>query len=75
MLQIKELPIRAYLRVVAAVDALGDALGEESGQELVEYALIIGLVTMGATVSIKALAATIGAGFTSIGTKLTTFTS
>ena len=39
---------------------------------MVEYAIVLGLIAMGATVAMKGLATTIGTGFTSIGTKLTT---
>jgi pilus assembly protein Flp/PilA len=45
---------------------------DERGQDLVEYALVAALVGLGAVASIKTLSTKIGAGFTSIGTTLTT---
>ena len=49
--------------------------GDESGQDLVEYALVLALIALAATVSMKTLATNIGTAFTSVGTKLTTYTS
>jgi pilus assembly protein Flp/PilA len=48
---------------------------DQSGQDLVEYALVVALIALAATVSMKALATTIGTAFTAVGTKLTTYTS
>lgn len=48
---------------------------DQSGQDLVEYALVLALIALAATVSMKALATSIGTAFTSVGTKLTTYTS
>jgi pilus assembly protein Flp/PilA len=67
----KDLAVRVYVKI----QALKDALKDESGQDMVEYAIVMGLIAMGATVAMKALATTIGAGFTSIGTKVTSYTS
>jgi pilus assembly protein Flp/PilA len=47
----------------------------EDGQDMVEYALVLGLVAMGSVAAIQGLAASIGAGLTNIGAKLTSFTS
>jgi pilus assembly protein Flp/PilA len=47
----------------------------EDGQDMVEYALVMGLVAMGGVAATKGLATSIGAGLTSIGNKLTSFTS
>jgi len=55
--------------------ALKDFVRDESGQDMVEYAIVMGLIALGATVAMKGLATTIGTGFTSVGTKLTTYTS
>jgi pilus assembly protein Flp/PilA len=67
----KDLAIRIYVKM----QALKDAMKDESGQDMVEYAIVMGLIAMGATVAMKGLATTIGAGMTSIGTKVTTYTS
>ena len=42
---------------------------------MVEYALVIGLIAMGAVAAMNGFATTIGNGLTSIGAKLTGFTS
>ena len=63
------------LRYYIVMQELRNALKDESGQDMVEYALVMGLIAMGAVVAVKGLATSIGAGFTSIGTKLTTYTS
>ena len=67
----KNLTVRFYV----AMQTLGEAVKDENGQDMVEYAIVMGLIAMGATVAMKGLATTIGTGFTSIGTKLTTYTS
>jgi pilus assembly protein Flp/PilA len=67
----KDFAIKVYVRM----QVLKDAMKDESGQDMVEYAIVMGLIAMGATVAMKGLATTIGTGFTSIGTKLTTYTS
>ena len=45
---------------------------DESGQDLIEYALIAALISLGATTALGPLATTIGNAFSSVGTKLTT---
>ena len=50
-------------------------LMREDGQDMIEYALVLGLVAMGSVAATQGLAASIGAGLTNIGTKLTSFTS
>jgi pilus assembly protein Flp/PilA len=42
----------------------------EDGQDLVEYALILALIALGATVAMKALASAISTEFTGITTRL-----
>jgi len=63
------------LRVYVRMQELRFALRDESGQDMVEYALVMGLVAMGAVVALKGLATSIGTGLTSIGTHVTTDTS
>ena len=64
--------LKLYTKMRNLKDAI---IGDESGQDLVEYALVLALIALAATVSMKALATTIGTAFTSVGTKLTTYTS
>jgi pilus assembly protein Flp/PilA len=55
-----------------AMEAVRQFVAQESGQDLIEYALVAGLLGLGAVTSIKSLATHIGTVFTSIGTTLTT---
>ena len=48
---------------------------EDHGQDLIEYALVVALIALAATIGMKAVASNINTAFTSIGTKLTTYTS
>jgi pilus assembly protein Flp/PilA len=50
---------------------LSNLLREESGQDLIEYALVAGMIGLGATAAMSGLATTISGALTSIGTKLT----
>ena len=49
-------------------------LQDESGQDLLEYALVAGLIALGAVVALLALTGTISSAFTSAGTALTNAT-
>lgn len=71
----KDLTLRLYVRLHALKGAVRDAMKDENGQDMVEYAVVMGLIALGATVAMKGLATTIGTGLTSIGTKVTTYTS
>jgi pilus assembly protein Flp/PilA len=64
--------LKLYVRMRNLKDAF---IGDQSGQDLVEYALVLALIALAATVSMKTLATNIGTAFTSVGTKLTTYTS
>jgi pilus assembly protein Flp/PilA len=52
----------------------GQLLSEESGQDLIEYALIVCFVALGAVASMQSLVNAILAVVTSLGTTLTTAT-
>jgi pilus assembly protein Flp/PilA len=45
---------------------------DESGQDLIEYALVAGLIGLGAVTAMSGLATKIGTAFTNIGTTLST---
>lgn len=47
---------------------------EENGQDLIEYALVVALIALAATVGMKAVATDINLAFSSIGGKLVTYT-
>ncbi len=71
----QDLALKFCVKVQALGSGFKSAFQDEDGQDMVEYAIVLGLIAMGATVAMKGLATTIGTGFTSIGTKLTTYTS
>lgn len=52
-----------------------DLLREDHGQDLIEYALVAALIALAATVGMNSVATNINAAFTSLGTKLTNYTS
>ena len=51
---------------------LSNLMNDESGQDLIEYALVAGLIGLGAVTAMSGLATKIGTAFTSIGTTLST---
>lgn len=46
-------------------------LQDESGQDLIEYALVAGLIGLGAVVAMGALSTNLGNAFNTVGSKLT----
>jgi pilus assembly protein Flp/PilA len=48
---------------------------DESGQDLVEYALVVAMIALGATASLSSLATSFSTAFASMGTKLSTYSS
>jgi pilus assembly protein Flp/PilA len=48
---------------------------DQSGQDLIEYALVVALIALAATAGMSSLATKISGAFTSVGTKLNTYTS
>jgi pilus assembly protein Flp/PilA len=47
---------------------LQDLMSRDEGQDLVEYALVVALIALGATASMKSLATAISGAFASIST-------
>jgi len=45
-------------------------LKDESGQDLIEYALVAGLIALGAVAAMSTLATKIGTAFNSVGSQL-----
>lgn len=68
----KDLSLKLFVKMQALRSTFAK---DESGQDLIEYALVVALIALAATVSMKAVATSIGAAFTSISTKLTTYTT
>jgi pilus assembly protein Flp/PilA len=50
-------------------------LKDENGQDLIEYALMVALISLAVTIGMKNLATSINLAFTHIGTKLSTYTT
>ncbi len=48
---------------------------DDRGQDLIEYALVVALIALAATAGMNSVATSINTAFTSVGTKLTTYTS
>jgi pilus assembly protein Flp/PilA len=63
------------LKIYVKAKALRDAFVTEDGQDLIEYALVAALIAFGSVAAMKTLATNISTGFTSIGGKITTYTS
>ncbi len=57
-----------------AKDVIDKLMREESGQDLIEYAIVAGLIGLGAVVSLTSLTNKIKTGFTNIGGQLTNAT-
>jgi pilus assembly protein Flp/PilA len=68
----KDISLRLFVKMLALKDAM---VQDESGQDLIEYALVVALIALAATVSMKAVATSISSAFVSISTKLTTYTT
>ena len=68
----RDIGLKLFVKMQALMNSLVE---DESGQDLIEYALVLCLIALAATVSMKTLANSIGTAFASVGTKLATYTS
>ncbi len=68
----RESLLRRYVRIQMVMKAL---VQDESGQDLIEYALVVALIALAATAGMGTVAKSINNAFTSVGTKLSTYTS
>ncbi|MGD1070928.1 MAG: Flp family type IVb pilin [Bryobacteraceae bacterium] len=74
----QDVSLRLFLKIQSLKDALvnsGNLINDETGQDIVEYAVVVALIAMAATATMKTFATTIATAFTSVGNKLTTYTS
>jgi pilus assembly protein Flp/PilA len=55
-------------------EALRNLLRDDSGQDLIEYALVAGLIGLGSVLALGTLSTDIGNAFKSVGTELTNAT-
>jgi pilus assembly protein Flp/PilA len=58
------------LKMYIKMQNLMSTLGQEEGQDLVEYALVVAIIALGATAAMGTLATDINNAFTGIGTTL-----
>ena len=63
------------MRMHPSLTRIGRLLHDEAGQDLIEYALLAGLVGLSAIASMRALAAQISAAFASAQAKFTAATA
>ena len=63
----KDMLMKLYIEA----QLMRDALKNEEGQDLIEYALVIALIALGATTGMKSLAGSINTAFGNLGTSLT----
>lgn len=68
----QDLCLKFYIKMQGLKDAL---IKDQSGQDLIEYALVVALIALAATAGMSALATKISTAFSSVGTKLGTYTS
>jgi pilus assembly protein Flp/PilA len=64
--------LKLYMKMQNLKDAV---IRNQSGQDLIEYALVVALIALAATAGMSTIATKLNAAFTSVGTKLTTYTS
>jgi pilus assembly protein Flp/PilA len=64
----------AILNIYTKAQILSKVLKNEDGQDLVEYALVMSMVTLGAVAGMATVASDVNVVFTSIGTILTAST-
>jgi pilus assembly protein Flp/PilA len=68
----QDIGLKLYIKMQGLKSAL---VKDQSGQDLIEYALVVALIALAATAGMKTVATAIGTAFTSVGTKLGTYTS
>jgi len=68
----KNTVLKYYVKMQVLKDAL---IRDERGQDLVEYALVVSLIALGATASMSTLANSLSTAFSKVGSKLSTYTS
>ena len=64
--------LKFYVKLQVIKDAL---IRDESGQDLIEYALVVSLIALAATVSMQAVGTSVSTAFSKVSSRLTTYTS
>jgi Flp pilus assembly pilin Flp len=68
----KTLFLKGYVKLQVLKDAL---VHDERGQDLIEYALVVSLIALGATAAMSGVATAISTAFSKVGSKMGTYTS
>ena len=63
------------LKIYVKLQGLRDAMKDENGQDMVEYAIVMGLIALGAMAAMNTLASTIATAFTSVTGRVSTYTT
>lgn len=64
-----------FLRLYVRAKTIAEDLQDESGQDLIEYALVVALIALAATVGMSTIANDINNAFVNVGTRLSTYTA
>jgi pilus assembly protein Flp/PilA len=65
-----------FLKLYAKMQCIRGAFVEdERGQDLIEYALVVSLIALAATLSMSAVATSISTAFSKVGSKMAVYTS
>jgi len=68
--------LRIAVKVQCRMDAaFRDLIKDQSGQDIIEYAIVVGLIAMAATATMKTFALSISTAFSQVAGKLTSYTS
>lgn len=66
----------AYSRLCTTAWVLTNSLiRDENGQDLIEYALVVGLIVLGATASMSSVASSVSTALSVVGSKMSSYTS
>jgi pilus assembly protein Flp/PilA len=68
----QDLLLNVYVKMQGLKDSL---ITDERGQDLIEYALVVALIALAATAGMRTLAGNINNAFSSVGTKLSGYTT
>ena len=71
----RDTTLKLYVKIQILRASLRRIISDQGGQDLIEYALVVALIAFAAAAGMTTVATKINAAFTSIGTKLTTYTS
>ena len=69
----KDALLKLSIKIQDLAEGLRDRLKDEQGQDLIEYALVVGLIAFGAAATMGTLAQDINNAFTGIGATLASY--